>query len=140
VIFDEAHLGVTETPGMATLMRRYRLQWFVAALIVLAILFIWKNSVSLVPAIDSASADYIAGKDAAAGFINLLRRGIPPQDLLALCFARWKASADAAAMVSAQRVKDAEQIIEAENAKRTGDRDPVKAYREVAQILRVRFK
>jgi hypothetical protein len=140
VIFDEAHLGVTETPGMATLMRRYRLQWFVAALIILALLFIWKNSASLVPAIDTASADYIAGKDAAAGFINLLRRGIPPHDLLALCFARWKASVDAVAMVSAGRVREAGQVIEAENAKRTLDRDPVKVYREVAQILQVRFK
>jgi hypothetical protein len=141
VMFDEAHLGVTDNPGMATLMRRYRLEWMVAALIILAILFIWKNSVSLIPArIDMASADYIAGKDTAAGFISLLRRGIPPQDLLALCFTRWKASADAAARISPQRIKEAEQIIEAEKAQPAKVRDTVKAYRKIAQILQAQFK
>src|SRR5206468_1904178 len=99
-----AHLGITETPGVATLMRRYRLQWFIGALIVLAGLFIWKNSVSLVPVPAGMTAgNTIAGKDAAAGFINLLRRGIPSRDLFGICFAQWKASS--ARSYSSRRVQ-----------------------------------
>ena len=36
--------------------------------------------------------DYVAGKDSAAGFVNLLRRNIAPRDLLHVCFAEWKKS------------------------------------------------
>jgi hypothetical protein len=135
VVFDEAHLGVTETAGIATLMRRYRLQWFVAALIVLAGLFIWKNSVSLIPVGTGRKSDYIAGKDTAAGFINLLRRGIQSRDLLALCFKEWKTAVGANARMSARRIEQAQKVIESENARPAKDRNPVQAYRDISQIL-----
>ena len=47
--------------------------------------------------------DYIAGKDLAAGFVNLLRRSIAPRDLLPVCFAEWKKSAGSAGKYSAAR-------------------------------------
>jgi hypothetical protein len=141
VIFDEAHLGVTETPGIATLMRRYRLHWFVSALIALTALFVWKNSVSLIPArFGPESTVYITGRDTAAGYVSLLRRGIPEQDLLSLCFSEWKTSGEATARVSSQRIQKAEQVLEAENARPAKDRNPVKAYREMAQILQAKLK
>jgi hypothetical protein len=135
VAFDEAHLGVTETAGIATLMRRYRMQWFVAALIVLAGLFIWKNSVSLIPLSAGMKSDYIVGKDAAAGFINLLRRGIHAQDLLALCFKEWKTALGTNARISARRIEQAQKIVESENARPAKERNPVQAYRDISQIL-----
>ena len=49
VIFDETHLGIAEQPGMMTLARRYHLQGGLAALGLLAVLFLWRNVVSLVP-------------------------------------------------------------------------------------------
>jgi hypothetical protein len=135
VVFEETHLGVTETPGIATLMRRYRLQWFVVSLIVLAALFIWKNSVSLVPAGSGLRSDYIVGKDTAAGFINLLRRGIPPGDLLSVCFTEWKTSAGNNAQLSPRRVEQAQKTFEAENARPAKERNAVQAYRDISQIL-----
>jgi hypothetical protein len=135
VVFDEAHLGVSETAGIATLMRRYRLQWFVAALIVLAGLFIWKNSVSLIPLNAGMKSDYIAGKDTAAGFINLLRRGIHAQDLLALCFREWKTAVGSNARISHRRVEQAQKIVESENARPAKERNPAQAYRDISQIL-----
>lgn len=44
IVFDEAHLGVVESSGVAVLMRKYRLTGFIGALVLLAGLFIWKNS------------------------------------------------------------------------------------------------
>ena len=49
VVFDEAHFGIVETSGVAVLMRKYRLHGLAAGLMLLAGLFIWKNSTSLVP-------------------------------------------------------------------------------------------
>lgn len=136
VIFDEAHLGVTETPGIATLVRRYRLHWFVAALIVLAALFIWKNAVSLVPPPAGGNTSHsITGKDTAAGFISLLQRSIPSHELLSVCVAQWRTSKDAARRASPDRIERAGKIIEAENARPAKERDPVQAYREISKIL-----
>jgi Domain of unknown function (DUF4350) len=140
VIFEEAHLGVTETAGMATLMRRYRLHWFVEGLIVLAALFIWKNSSSLVPAGTGMKFDYIAGKDSTAGFINLLRRGIPSRDVLALCFTEWKTAMVNTASISPQRMDEVHKIFEAENARPAKDRNPVQAYQDISRILNRKIK
>ncbi len=82
-----------KVPGVAALMRKYRLEGLAAGLLVLAGLFIWKNSISLVPPLaDEAREHFVAGKDSAAGFVNLLRRSVRPRDLLAACFAEWKKS------------------------------------------------
>jgi hypothetical protein len=140
VIFDEAHLGVTEAPGVATLMRKYHLYWFVAGLILLAGLFIWMNSASLVPLHTNRQAqDYVAGKDAAAGFDNLLRRSIPTRDLLATCFNEWKQSVVQTGKYSASRVQQAEAAFEAENALAERNRDPVRAYQTISRILQTKI-
>jgi Domain of unknown function (DUF4350) len=140
VVFDERHLGVTETPGVAALMRRYRLHGFVASLIGLAALFVWKNSTSLAPPYRELSGDYVAGKDASAGFINLLRRGIPVPDLLGTCFNEWKASAAGSPRCSSTRIENAERRFAEESARPSKHRDPVKAYRDISQILKLQDK
>src|SRR5262249_27795651 len=66
IIFDEAHLGTTNNPGMAALMRAYHLQWFLLSLALVARLFIWKSSFSLIPAReDNAGPHFVAGRDTA---------------------------------------------------------------------------
>ncbi len=95
VIFDESHFGITDHPGIMTLARRYRLQGALAALGLLAGLFVWRNAVSLLPprtADPGAAGDAmpVTGRDAAAGFFNLLRRGVAPAELPALCLAQWR--------------------------------------------------
>ena len=141
VMFDEAHLGVRETPGVATLMRKYRLHWFAAGLVVLALLFVWQNSTSLVPLRAAENPeDHVAGKDAAAGFVNLLRRGIPTRDLLATCFREWKKSAAQSGKYSSARIEQAERAFETENALAPKDREAVRAYRLISAILQKQIK
>jgi hypothetical protein len=137
IMFDEAHLGVVETPGVATLMRRYRLQWLIAAILLLAGLFIWKNSMSLVPPnYKRTTAAYVQGRDAAAGFVNLLRRSIPARDLLTACFAEWKKSGAQAGGYSSSRIAQAEAAFESENSRTGRDRDAVRAYQTISNILK----
>lgn len=170
VVFDEAHFGILETPGVATLMRKYRLHGLAAGLLLLAGLFIWKNGASFVPppppdeeppyltsaagrtgtstlrrATEDGSAlapppgqgpAYVTGRDAAAGFVNLLRRNIPPRDVLKLCFSEWTRSLWHGGGHSLARIDQAQSVLEAEFARPERERDPVRAYREICRALK----
>jgi hypothetical protein len=141
VIFDEAHLGVVETSGVVTLMRKYRLHGFAAGLILIAGLFIWKNSTSLVPArVDEKREDFVTGKDTASGFVNLLRRSIAPRDLLATSFAEWKKSAVSSGRYSSARLQQAETNFRSENSKPSADRSPIEVYKKISKELGMRNK
>ena len=111
VVFDESHFGIVDSSGVATLMRQYRLHGLVVGLLLLAVLYIWKNSTSLVPPYaDQKRDDTVAGKDAASGFVNLLRRNIPRSEVLGVCFAQWHKSAAPTSTVSTPRQRQAEAI------------------------------
>jgi hypothetical protein len=139
VFFDEAHLGVLERPGMATLLRKYRLYWLVGGLVLLAGLFIWKNAFSLVPPHPAESdRGHVVGKDASAGIVNLLRRSIPADELLATCFAEWKKSAATGGRYSTARLQQAEAIFQAECSLPAKARNPQRAYQQICEALEVR--
>lgn len=94
LVFDETHHHVFEEPGVATLIRKYRLHGLIAGLLVVLGLFVWKSATSFLPR-DRASGgagEVIAGRDAYSGFTNLLRRGVRPRDLLTVCLAEWRRS------------------------------------------------
>jgi hypothetical protein len=137
VIFDEAHHGIMDTSGVATLIRNYRLHGLAAALLVLAALFIWKNSFSLVPPhADEKSAGFVAGRDAASGFVNLLRRNIPARDLLSVCFAEWTKSLYQGRYYTITAVSEAQAVMEEELKRPERQRDPVKTYQKICRTLR----
>ena len=150
VLFDESHLGISEHPGLMTLARRYRLQGALAALGLLAALFVWRNALSLLPprpADARAAGDApVAGRDAAAGFLNLLRRGVAPRDLPALCVAQWRqhlppgaggAAAEARHRATPANVARLEEVLAGTGATRTADRrSPAALYREMCARLR----
>ena len=101
----------------------------------------WQNSTSLVPLRAAENPeDHVAGKDAAAGFVNLLRRGIPTRDLLATCFREWKKSAAQSGKYSSARIEQAERAFETENALAPKDREAVRAYRLISAILQKQIK
>jgi hypothetical protein len=137
VIFDESHHGIMDTSGVATLIRNYRLHGLAAGLLVLAALFIWKNSVCFVPLHPAEkSEDYVTGKDAAAGFVNLLRRNISPRDVLSVCFAEWTKSLYQGRYYTIASVTQAQAAMEEELKRPQRERDPVKAYRRICEILK----
>lgn len=136
VVFDEAHLGIFESSGIAMLMRQYRLHGLAAGVLLLAGLFIWKNSTSLAPPYaEEKREDFVAGKDSATGFVNLLRRNIPARDVLKVCFEEWKRSAATAGRFSKPRLQQAEAIFEAENSKSALQHNPVATYRQISDTL-----
>ncbi len=138
VVFDEAHLGIMESPGIAALARKYRLLGGAAALFVLAALFIWKNSSRLAPLRQPAdfAPDQITGRDAASGYVALLRRNIPPDRILDACLDEWQKSFAHGTKFSAQDRAKIEDIISQENARPPRERDPVKTYQTLCAALK----
>lgn len=137
VVFDEAHLGVVEDTGVAVLMRRYRLTGAIGGLVILALLFIWKNSTSLVPPhADAAASGYVAGRDATAGFVNLLRRNIPAREVLDVIFDEWTKALLHRRNVRIASVDRAQAVMEVERALPAGARNPIRAYQEISRALK----
>lgn len=137
VTFDETHLGVVENPGVMTLARKYRLHGLIAALALLAALFIWKSATAFVPPVadtaDTSPAPAV-GRDSAAGFVNLLRRSIPPSALLEICLAEWKKSFGHTPR-TAPKLEQIEAVLTSHKELPAHKRDPVAGYATIATIL-----
>ncbi len=139
VIYDETHFGMRETPGVAALARKYRLHGLFAGFLLLAGLFIWKNSVSLVPAYESrgkaSGEDITSGRDYLSGFVNLLSRNIQPHDLPAVCLDEWKKTFRRRLGSLGGRLKDAETIIESGEKMPARRQRPVEVYNKISILL-----
>ncbi|MGA2596931.1 MAG: DUF4350 domain-containing protein [Bryobacteraceae bacterium] len=93
IVFDEHHLGLSETASLVMLARKYRLAGLGLGLPILAVLFIWRNSSSLLPPRRTSTADE-ARPALASPLQHLLRRNIPEPELIATCLAEWEKSGE----------------------------------------------
>jgi hypothetical protein len=132
IVFDESHLGVIESGSLMALARKYGLGGFALATLLVLGLFIWKNSTSLLPPFAEAdpAAGVVRGRDANAGFVNLLRRSVPRAALMETAYEQWRAT-----IVMNRNYPESKLQLAAEAAK---ERDAVAAYRKIAGILRQR--
>ncbi len=129
VVFDESHLGEVESGSIAGLARNYHLEGLVAALLALAGLYLWKNSVSFLPVRETEQDEILtSAKDASSGLANLLRRNIPSGELIRTCVAQWEKDR-VGARYPAAKVERVRAI-----ANRGGD--PAAAYAEIGRILK----
>ncbi len=96
VQFGEQHLGMQRNPGAAALMRRYGLESLIAGFLGLALLFAWRASASLAPrysdTLPTNVGDMELGRDAHAGFSNLVRRSTPRGEVVEVCVNQWRQS------------------------------------------------
>ncbi len=128
LIFDESHFGVTETGSVAALGRRYHLHAFLAVLVLLAALFIWKNSMPLVPIDESGDAPATPVAQSWGMPHSLLRRAAPPAELIGACLIEWRRSLRLGPTCPEERLRRVEEIAHSE-------RDPVKAYQAIGRAL-----
>jgi hypothetical protein len=142
IVFDETHFGLREQPGIGALIRKYRLYGFAAGFLLLAALFVWKESSAFVP--PPASQElwgervWIAGRDSMSGLVNLLRRNISPRDLLRVCASQWEKVSSATQPGRIEALKKAKVLLEREAALPGKDQDIVRIYREIGRILKQR--
>ncbi len=92
VVFDEFNHGVEASNSVVMLIHKYRLDGVLGVFLLLVALHVWKNAVPLLPrteSAESAEAETVAGRSAEEGFVNLLRRAIPPGEVVAACAEEW---------------------------------------------------
>ena len=139
VIFDETHLGIFKQPGVMSLIKRFRFHWFILTVAVLALLFIWKNSVYFVPPQKAGRAhparDFTADRDSTQALISLLRRNIPAGQILQVCAREWERTIQPEKRFQKDRlakIKSTFKMITSQSAKNT---DPVSVYRRISKII-----
>ncbi|MEA1933560.1 MAG: DUF4350 domain-containing protein, partial [Thermodesulfobacteriota bacterium] len=138
MVFDESHLGIQESAGVAGLARKYRLQWFFFGLVIVSGLFVWKNSAVFVPPPDddsrTAGRDLASERDYTAGLVSLLRRNISSRDILGVCFREWEKSSAADRKRPDEMIKQVKAVIDTESQPTSHKADPVKGYQAICEI------
>lgn len=137
IVFDETHLGTELNPGIMTLARRYRLHGLGFGLLLLAALFIWQQSSSLVPRQAGAgeTGETVTAQDSATGFHNLLRRAVPVAELVPRCFGAWRNSVGRTRPDLAPRIAAMQDLVNLESAQPPKARNPVEVYRRLTDLL-----
>jgi len=130
-IFDETHFGIEETGSIAALARRYRLQGLALGLVFVSLLFIWKSAAGFPPAPPLRPTQAVTGEDSAAAFLNLLRRNIGRDDILATCVEEWRKMYQRKAGSSLQVAIDLAE---------GGRKNPAQTYAQIQQILGAKQK
>jgi hypothetical protein len=138
-VFDETHFGIFKHPGVLSLIKKYHFHWFIFTVAVLALLFIWKNSVYFVPppkrSRSQPGGDFISDRDSSQGLISLLRRNIPARQLLQICTREWERTIQPEKRFQNEQLaqlKSAFQMITTRSPKSI---DPVAAYRRISKII-----
>jgi hypothetical protein len=139
VVFDETHFGIFKHPGVLSLIKKYRFHWFIFTVAVLALLFIWKNSVCFVPPPKRSPAqpgrDFISNRDSTQGLISLLRRNIPARQILQVCTREWERTIQPPKRFGNHqlaKIKSAYQMMTTRSPKFI---DPVAGYRRISKII-----
>ena len=139
IIFDETHLGVHIKPGVLSLIKKYRFHWFIFAVAVLAILFVWKNSVYFVPPLKNSryrsGQDVYSNRDSTQGLISLLRRNIPTRQLLHICAREWRRTFQRDQRFASDKSEAAQSVIAMIKAYAAPSNDPVAGYRRISKII-----
>ena len=139
IVFDETHLGIQKHPGVLSLIKQYRFHWFIFAIAVLVVLFIWKNSVYFVPPPksrhDPSGQDVYASRDSTQGLISLLRRNIPVRQLLPTCGHEWRRTFEHHQRFAVDPNDSAHTVFETIKAFEASSNDPVVGYRKICKII-----
>jgi len=139
VVLDETHFGIFKLPGVLSLIKKYRFHWFIFTVAVLALLFIWKNSVYFVPppkrSRTQPGRDFISDRDSTQGLISLLRRNIPARKVLQICIREWERTLQPEKRFQNDqlaKIKSAFQMTATRSPKFI---DPVAGYRRISKII-----
>ena len=140
VLVDESHLGLTQQPGIAGLVLKYRLQGVIAVVALLTVLLIWQQTAIFAPrprdpeASDGRQAPTGIDGDTAHGLKHLMRQHIAAEQLLQICYERWIGSAAAATLPEEKKAHVKALITAYQQAPRA--QDPVEIYRHICQSLK----
>jgi hypothetical protein len=128
IIFDESHLGVAEESGIISLIRRFGLLPFAGSLLLLALLYLWRSSLPLIPAGKTAADQpVVAAGNHFSGLVNLLRRSIAPKEIVKACWQEWHKS-------SAIEIRKNPGLAEEMRQLTLDNSDPVAQYNRISRL------
>jgi hypothetical protein len=139
LVFGESHRCVAKTPEVAALVRNYRLHWFFLAVVLLFMLYVWKNAKPFIPYSTDirpeTAYDYASEKDYSQGLVSLLRRNVPARQLLTTCLTEWKKSGPDIKRLTPDQLKRIEAQVAPIDSGTKRQIDPVKTYRSISAIV-----
>jgi hypothetical protein len=140
VIFDETHLGVAETTGIAMLLRRYRLGGFFFGFAALVGLVVWRGMSPLLPAYVGRTRGnvVIAEHSTEAGMSDLVRRSVPTSELPIEAYRQWKKSFIRSPIdrrTYAKEVEEADRLIADYLALPNRKRNPRETHSKIQTIM-----
>ena len=139
IVFDETHFGILRHPGVMDLIQKYRFHWFILAVAFLAILFIWKNSVSFIPPPNRSRSrslkEVISDHDSIQGLISLLHRNIPTRQLLQTCADEWQRSVQPERWLQSDKLLQIKSVFQKIATQSPKAIDPVSGYRRISKII-----
>jgi hypothetical protein len=92
IVFDEQHLGISESGSVVGLARRFHLTGLAFGLALCAALFIWKSASAFPPPAARPpgwQSEPLSGRTSLSGLLTLLRRHIPANEVAAVCWREW---------------------------------------------------
>ena len=139
IVFDETHLGINENKGIVSLFRKYNLQDLFIAILVLGILFVWRNAFSLVPAKpdqENRKDDEMAeGRDYLSGFVGILRRNVSPVALLSICLEEWEKTIRHGRKRQEGKTEKIKSLIQEQQDHRPKEQKIIATYNAISKIL-----
>jgi hypothetical protein len=139
IVFDETHFGIYKRMGVADLLRYYRFKWFFVSLSLLALLFVWKNTVYFVPPRQSDTpdgADVESEKDYTSGLIALLRRNFNRSTILQVCGQEWQQTFKRDKRMQSDAVEHIKNILRSESQFSKKKMDPAAGYRKIGVAIK----
>ena len=128
VVFDEEHLGLVETGSVGALIRRYRLAGAMLVLALLGVLFVWRQAGHFLPERPVSARAAARSLHASTGLVNLLRRHITRNRLIAACLQEWRRSLSVLPFGQRQRADRVGNVLAAGG-------DVVAQYRSIVRSL-----
>ncbi|THB76166.1 MAG: hypothetical protein D3926_18555 [Desulfobacteraceae bacterium] len=135
ILFDEHHLGVQRHEGVSSLVKKYDLYGLVGVLIGFFILFVWRNSTSLIPPDEALEMRQVGQgapvKDNLSGLTGLLRHHIGKNKIIQACVDRYARALD----IGGRHRAGHEQSMEKINQMVLDKVDPVTAYQNISRVI-----
>jgi hypothetical protein len=128
IVFDEAHLGISESGSVVGLARRFRLSGMAFGLAICAALFIWRNGSAFPPPAPSIATGSYSGRTSRAGLLTLLHRHVPQSSLVSTCWQQW--------LSTNRRTAPQPRLDRAAALAAATGSDPLRAIREIQSVLR----
>lgn len=138
IVFEESHLGIVKRMGMMSLMLHYGLLPFLLVLLLMTLLFIWRNAVSLVPRHQEDRDTTVRAFTTIESMAHLARRAIPESQLMETCWNLHR-SASKTLHVNQSKMEDSiQKIIHTYDTTPRHKKDAVATYNQLHTMVNER--